>query len=402
MWSSGEGWVKDDVVTMTIDGYTATTTVKSWGPEPWEVGFSFHTEGDHEITKGETVTITAGDTVKTLEVVGVTVDVIDEAADTVTGTAPDNAWVQVDAGNELGEGAHRSVQADGSGAWTADFATAGVEEHEQALDIAPGVGGSAQVFDDDQDSTHRGFCFECGGGEGTPPAILTFEGPDDPAPVGAAVFATATFTDPDEGDVFSVTLDWGDGTVTNPAVTFTDGIGSISDSHTFATPGVYGMTLTVSDDADGADTAEYDYAVIYDPAGRKIIASVRVVEGEAQDHLGVNVKLDKETGEPKGHVRYNFDSSGFAEGFDATTIDYMLTFGSWGTTGGSGTVDGGTEVFEFLVTAYDGKQDGSPDAFRIKIWTEGDPEDVIYDTQPGDGNFAFPNRQPTNGDIKVK
>jgi PKD repeat protein len=216
------------------------------------------------------------------------------------------------------------------------------------------------------------------------------------------VFATAAFSDPDEGDVFSVTVDWGDGTVTNPAVTFTDGIGSISDSHTFATPGVYGMTLTVSDGAGGADTAEYDYAVIYDPAGRKIIASVRVVEGDAQDHLGVNVKLDKKTGEPKGHVRYNFDGSGFAEGFDATAIDYMLTFGSWGTTGGSGTVDGGTEVFEFLITAYEGKQDGSPDAFRIKIWTEGDPEDVIYDTQSGDGNFAFPNRQPTNGDIKVK
>jgi hypothetical protein len=394
----------DDPDTVDVD-YTDTTTVE--GPEPWDVGFSFNTEeAPFDIEPGQVVTITAADagTVKVLTVVDVTVDAIDEAADTVTGTAPATAWVEVHAGSEVVEDAGRTVQADEFGNWTADFAAPGSEGHEQTtLDIEPGVGGAAQVFDEDEDSTHRGFCFECGGGHvNTPPAILTFEGPADPAPVGAAVFATAAFSDPDEGDVFSVTVDWGDGTVTNPAVTFTDGIGSISDSHTFATPGVYGMTLTVSDGAGGADTAEYDYAVIYDPAGRKIIASVRVVEGDAQDHLGVNVKLDKKTGEPKGHVRYNFAGSGFADGFDATAIDSMLTFGNWGVTSGRGTVDGGAEEFEFLVTAYDGDQNGSFDAFRFKIWTEGDPEDVIYDTQPGDGNFAFPNRQPTNGDIKVK
>jgi sugar lactone lactonase YvrE len=171
VWSNGDGWVEDDTVTMTIDDpgtvdvdYSDQTTVERWGPEPWDVGFNFHTD-PFEIRPGYTVTITATDIVRILDVVDVTVDTINEDADTVTGTAPADAWVEIDAGNEF-EGAHRSVQADESGTWTAAFSVPGVEEHEQdLLDIAPGTGGSAQVHDDDGDSTHRGWCFECDGGD---------------------------------------------------------------------------------------------------------------------------------------------------------------------------------------------------------------------------------------------
>ncbi|MEA2057669.1 MAG: hypothetical protein U9O63_03030, partial [Actinomycetota bacterium] len=159
VWSSSDAWVEGDTITLAIGGYTDTTTVERWGPEPWEIGFNFHTEGGTEIIAGDTVTITAttAGTVKTLDVVAVTVTAVDEVGDTVSGTAPADSRVEVNGGNEFG-GAHRSVQANGSGVWTADFSTPGVEDHEQdALDIAPGVGGSAEVYDDDQDSTHRGW-----------------------------------------------------------------------------------------------------------------------------------------------------------------------------------------------------------------------------------------------------
>ena len=42
----------------------------------------------------------------------------------------------------------------------------------------------------------------------TPPTVLTFEGPADPAPFGVAVSATATFFDPDQGDVGALLKCW--------------------------------------------------------------------------------------------------------------------------------------------------------------------------------------------------
>jgi predicted metal-dependent enzyme (double-stranded beta helix superfamily) len=171
VWSSSQDWVEDDTVTMTIDDpgtvdidYSDQTTVERWGPEPWDVGFNFHTE-PFEIRPGFEVTITATDTVRLLNVVGITVDTVDETTNTVSGTAATDAWVDVNAGNNTGD-AHRTVQADGSGAWIANFSTPGTEGHEQnTLNFTPDTGGSAQVFDDDGDSTHRGWCFECDGGD---------------------------------------------------------------------------------------------------------------------------------------------------------------------------------------------------------------------------------------------
>ncbi len=50
------------------------------------------------------------------------------------------------------------VQTDAGGNFSIDFGTPGVEDWEQdTIDLRPGIGGSVQVFEDDGDSTHRGW-----------------------------------------------------------------------------------------------------------------------------------------------------------------------------------------------------------------------------------------------------
>ncbi|MCL7413691.1 MAG: PKD domain-containing protein [ANME-2 cluster archaeon] len=50
-------------------------------------------------------------------------------------------------------------------------------------------------------------------------------------------------------------------------MTEASGSGSVSDIHTYATPGIYTIVLTVNDDEGSAGMFEYRYVVIYDTSG---------------------------------------------------------------------------------------------------------------------------------------
>jgi hypothetical protein len=69
--------------------------------------------------------------------------------------------------------------------------------------------------------------------------------------VGLTVSVTGSFTDPGWLDTHTARMDWGDGTV--------DDIGAvqetISATHAYAEPGVYAVSLTVTDDDGGVGTA---------------------------------------------------------------------------------------------------------------------------------------------------
>ena len=66
---------------------------------------------------------------------------------------------------------------------------------------------------------------------------------------------TGTFTDAGTCDTHTALWAWGDGTTSNGDVTETNGSGNVINSHVYSQPDDYTITLTVTDDDGGSDSA---------------------------------------------------------------------------------------------------------------------------------------------------
>ncbi|MDX1747921.1 MAG: HYR domain-containing protein, partial [Halobacteriales archaeon] len=85
--------------------------------------------------------------------------------------------------------------------------------------------------------------------ENLPPEIVSIVATELPVRLGDPVEATTTFTDPGTPDSHTVTWNWGDGIAPEPGVIEQEaGAGSSTANHTYAEPGVYTITVTVTDD----------------------------------------------------------------------------------------------------------------------------------------------------------
>jgi hypothetical protein len=169
----------------------------------------------------------------------------------------------------------------------------------------------------------------------------------------------------------------------------------------YAAAGIYTITLTVRDASGAEDVEEYDSAVVYDPNGKSISGSPKVKEDGITDRVNFNVKYDKKTGAPKGHVKYTHKDDDGKVKFKSVEIDYLWIFGDWAMTAGRGILESTGETYEFQLVVYDGKTAGDDDRFRFRLWNAGTGE-VYYDSQPGDSLLAFPTTVPTQGNIKVE
>ena len=89
---------------------------------------------------------------------------------------------------------------------------------------------------------------------------------------GELVTASAEFDEPSAADTFTVTVNWGDGTVDNtPTVTFdpTNGIYRVTAQHTYSVDGRYPITFSVLDDDLGSAESTVD-AIITSPGANAV------------------------------------------------------------------------------------------------------------------------------------
>ncbi len=72
---------------------------------------------------------------------------------------------------------------------------------------------------------------------------------------GQAVTVSGAFTDADLMDTHAATIDWGDGTTSEAVIATVGGVGTIAGEHVYEAGGIYSVSVTLSDEADGVAAA---------------------------------------------------------------------------------------------------------------------------------------------------
>ncbi len=260
------------------------------------------------------------------------------------------------------------------------------------------------AYSDDDAGTDSGsaYVFEFN----QPPVVDSIAAPLEPVPVDTEVEVSAAFSDPNPGDTHTAVWDWGDGSTCDTElqpecdVTEAGGEGTVSGRHTYTTPGVYTLTVTVTDDSDASDSAEFQFIVVYDPHGGFVTGAGWIesppeacwtpaclepagglpeVTGRA--YFGFVSKYRWGRTVPKGHTRFQVGDLKFR----STAYDWLVVSGHWAQFKGIGTING-TGDYGFLLTLIDAKRTPSQDvdSFRIQIWDRAAMDAIVYDNRPGE------------------
>jgi hypothetical protein len=230
------------------------------------------------------------------------------------------------------------------------------------------------------------------------PPEVTLTGPASGSifPVGNPVPFRGTFTDPNTED--SHTAIWEFSSLNNDislagTVTESSGSGTVSNDYSFTTPGVYSVSLTVSDGGlqDTATTiGDLDVMVIiYDPEDGFVTGGgwINSPEGaySADSSLtgkasyGFVSKYQKGADTPTGETQFQFKVADLD--FHSTAYDWLVVGGARAQYKGTGTINDEGD-YGFMLTAVDGDLNGGggEDKFRIKIWDKA-TNVIVYDNQ---------------------
>ncbi|MCI0460501.1 MAG: PKD domain-containing protein, partial [Gemmataceae bacterium] len=236
--------------------------------------------------------------------------------------------------------------------------------------------------------------------------------------VGTPVTFTGTFTDAGTPDTH--TAQWMfDASSVAGTVTQGSGSGSVSNTYTFTTPGVYRVQLTVTDDDGGAGTATTinttgsaldALVVLYDPNGGIVTGGGWIhspagaytadpnLTGKA--NFGFVSKYRPGATTPSSQTEFQFKAGNL--NFHCSSYEWLVVSGAKARFRGTGTVNGASG-YSFELTAWDGQATGGGgvDRFRIKIWQGNQGNAVVYDNQLGAPDGADPTTALGGGSIVI-
>lgn len=243
------------------------------------------------------------------------------------------------------------------------------------------------------------------------PTITSFE-PTTLNPIVAInelVEFQATFTDPagTADEDYTCAFDATDDGTADYSVTDAD-YGACSGSVSYAAPGVYTASLTVTDKDGGASTkVTYQFVVVYDPAAGFVTGGGWIDSPEGaytadasltgKASFGFVAKYKKGQTTPDGNTQFQFKAG--ALNFHSTSYDWLIVAGANAKFKGVGTINGAGE-YSFMITATDGDLlgGGQADGFRIKIWDAGG---TVYDNQMGQGDDSNDTTDLGGGSIVI-
>jgi hypothetical protein len=238
------------------------------------------------------------------------------------------------------------------------------------------------------------------------PVVGAITAPTDPIPLElATITASASCTDENLNDWHTAVWDWGDGSSDADTV---DG-GWTSCTHTYTGPGVYQITLTVTDRGALTGQSYFQYVVVYDRDGGFVSGGGWIMSppgayrpdpaltGKA--NFGFSAKYKKGANVPTGNAQFQFKAGNL--NFHSDSYDWLVIAGAKAQFKGTGAINGSGQ-YGFILMAIDGQLQGrdSPDKFRIKIWNKATDE-LIYDNQLGASETDDPTTEIGGGSIVI-
>jgi hypothetical protein len=229
--------------------------------------------------------------------------------------------------------------------------------------------------------------------ENAAPILSDIIAPFDPVALGTPLLASASFSDPGILDTHDAVWDWGDSITSPGIVTEEGGSGTVNGDHVYTVPGVYTITLTLSDDDGGLASDQFSYVVIYDNEQGFVTGGGWFTSPEGaypadpslsdKANFGFVSKYKKGTMVPTGNTEFQFHAGDL--NFHSDTYEWLVIAGAKARFKGTGMING-EGSYKFILTAFDGAINGGvdEDKFRIKIWLENEEtgeEDIIYDNQ---------------------
>lgn len=231
-----------------------------------------------------------------------------------------------------------------------------------------------------------------------PPALTLTSCPIDPNAVGSAVSFAGGFTDAGTLDTHTVSVSWGDGSVTGGPTS-----SSVGASHVYTGAGIYDIAVTVTDDDGGTATETCGFVVVYDPNGGFVTGGGWIdspagaypadPDAAGRANFGFVSKYKKGATAPTGSTEFQFKAGDL--NFHSDAYDWLVVAGSKAQYKGTGTING-VSGYGFMLTATD----GSPDRLRMKIWRTAD-DTVVYDNQSASSDTANPTTALSGGSIVV-
>jgi len=243
-----------------------------------------------------------------------------------------------------------------------------------------------------------------------PALSITAPAPWQTYPAPATVNLVAPITDPGAHDTHTCTINWDDG---SPPEVFAQE-GSCDRSHTYTTPGIYTINVTVTDD-DQHQASQNVIAIVFDPTAGFVTGGGWIdsppgaftadptLSGKA--HFAIEASYKGSA--LKGDVKFWLPDG---TRLDTTNMDWLVVNASAGEVAikGSGSFNG--QAVRFIFYGYHGCGSGSgsgcqpgPDRMRMVIWSASagslpQAGQLLYDNVAGaDFELADANPQPLGG-----
>ena len=246
------------------------------------------------------------------------------------------------------------------------------------------------------------------------PQVTGITLPSGPIAVGTAITIGASFTDVGAGDTHTATFDLDNGGATvDGRVVERNGSGTATATVTYAQAGVYTIRAVVTDDDNGSESRSSAldvpaYVVVYDPNAGVVTGGgwIESPEGayapdpslSGQATFGFVAKYVPGASTPIGHTEFLFHTGSL--NFSSMSYDWLVVASSKAKYKGEGTINGAGR-YGFMLTAIDGgNEDGTDDAFRIKIWDLASGR-VVYDNHRNEGDDSDASTALAGGAIVV-